>query len=153
MAESEASEDYIIRCRGLPYSATPEDLKKFFSGCSISKLSLTQSYEGRPTGEAFLEMEDDASYKAGLGKNKDHIGKRYIEVFESDRREMDYQLNRGKGSSSSEGVIRLRGLPFNCTKDDILEFFKGQNWYPIPRIILRYCTRDMLAMQCYKLIY
>ena len=141
MAESESSDGYIIKCRGLPYSATIEDLKKFFSGCSITNLHLAQSYEGRPTGEAFLEMDDEESYNSGLGKNKDHIGKRYIEVFESDKREMEYQTKKfNQGSSASEGVIRLRGLPFNCTRGDILDFFKGQNWCAIPRIIYEMCT-------------
>ena len=128
MAESEMSgDDYIIRCRGLPYSATPEELKKFFSGCNISTLHLAQSHDGRPTGEAFLEMEDEDSYNAGLGRNKEHLGKRYIEVFESDRREMDYQMKRcSQDSTASDGVIRLRGLPFNCTRGDIMDFFKGQ---------------------------
>ncbi|KAI6660003.1 Heterogeneous nuclear ribonucleoprotein H [Oopsacas minuta] len=118
-------DDYIIRCRGLPYSATPEDLKKFFSACNITSVFLTQTQDGRPTGEAFLELEDEDSYNSGLKMNKEHIGKRYIEVFESDRLEMDYQIKKStQGSTAADGVIRMRGLPFNCSRGDIAEFFK-----------------------------
>ena len=39
--------------------------------------------EGRPSGEAFIEVEDEADIEAALKKDKGHMGKRYIEVFES----------------------------------------------------------------------
>lgn len=126
----EATDNYILRCRGLPYSVTVDDLKKFFSACSIASVYLAQGQDGRSNGEAFLEIEDEESFDAGLKMNKEHIGKRYIEVFESDRQEMDYQMKKyTQSSSGAEGVIRLRGLPFSCTKDDITNFFKGKLTY------------------------
>ena len=39
--------------------------------------------EGRPSGEAFVEMESDDDVHNALKKDKKNIGKRYIEVFES----------------------------------------------------------------------
>ena len=39
--------------------------------------------EGRPSGEAFVEMESDDDLHMALKKDKCHMGKRYIEVFES----------------------------------------------------------------------
>ena len=118
---------YILRCRGLPYSVAADDLKKFFSACNIASVYLAQGQDGRANGEAFLEMEDEESFDAGLKMNKEHIGKRYIEVFESDRQEMGYQMKKyTQSSSGAEGVIRLRGLPFSCDKEDIINFFKGK---------------------------
>ena len=39
--------------------------------------------EGRPSGEAFVEMESDEDVANALKKDKKNMGKRYIEVFES----------------------------------------------------------------------
>ena len=41
------------------------------------------SREGRPSGEAFIEMESEDDVKNALKKDKERMGKRYIEVFES----------------------------------------------------------------------
>lgn len=51
-------------------------------------------------------------------------------VFEAKRAEMEYVLKRsGKpdlNSSDTDTVVRLRGLPFGCTKEDVCNFFSGK---------------------------
>jgi len=32
----------------------------------------------------------------------------------------------GEGGSDSDAVVRLRGLPYQCTLEDITRFFEGQ---------------------------
>ena len=106
--------------------------------------------EGRPSGEAFVEMESDEDVANALKKDKKNMGKRYIEVFESKVRiklrpilllkifclqvsEMEYALNSSQGSSRGFGgdlfgddaVVRLRGLPFDAGKIQINDFFAG----------------------------
>jgi heterogeneous nuclear ribonucleoprotein F/H len=52
-------------------------------GCEIrgglTGVHLTQSREGRPSGEAFVEFECEEDLQAALKKNKEHLGSRYIE--------------------------------------------------------------------------
>lgn len=40
---------------------------------------MTLSREGRPSGEAYVEMESDEDLKKGLAKHNEHMGHRYIE--------------------------------------------------------------------------
>lgn len=49
-------------------------------------------------------------------------------VFRSKRSEMDWVVKRS-GPNQADGyqdaVIRLRGLPFGCSKEEIAQFFTG----------------------------
>lgn len=58
----------------------------------------------------------------------------FVLVFKSKRSEMEWVVEhsgRSHLSDNSDSVIRMRGLPFECTKEDISNFFEG-----IPLLIL-----------------
>ena len=62
-------------------------------------------------------------------KNNEHMGKRYVEVFESKLSEMEWVCKRMGVTSKekdTETVVRLRGLPFGCSKEEVANFFKGK---------------------------
>ncbi len=40
----------------------------------------------------------------------------------------------GGNDGSADRVVRLRGLPFECSKDDIVKFFSGKTKIPIKKI-------------------
>jgi heterogeneous nuclear ribonucleoprotein F/H len=40
---------------------------------------LTLTREGRPSGEAYIELETEEDMNKALEKDKAHMGKRYIE--------------------------------------------------------------------------
>lgn len=49
-------------------------------------------------------------------------------VFKSNRSEMDWVLKRSGPAdydSCSGCMLRLRGLPFGCSKEEIVQFFSG----------------------------
>jgi len=58
-------------------------------------------------------------------------------VFQVDRYEMDYILKRSGSDAiaaktngeNGDAVVRLRGLPFSCTKEEIATFFLGASSY------------------------
>jgi len=54
-------------------------------------------------------------------------------VFKSDRSEMEFVVQKdgsgGQNIGNSDAVVRLRGLPFVCTHEDIVNFFKGTSYY------------------------
>ena len=62
-----------------------------------------------------------------LAHDKEHMGKRYIEVFASKYSEMEWVVTRmAGGEGDGEAVVRLRGLPYGAQKQDIAEFFAGR---------------------------
>ncbi|XP_060063350.1 heterogeneous nuclear ribonucleoprotein H2-like [Ylistrum balloti] len=128
----------VVRLRGLPWSATAAEVLKFF-GDDVAVVggengvNFTFSREGRPSGEAFVQMVDEANVQKSLEKHNQHMGNRYIEVFRSKTSEMDWVIKRagqGQMSGSNEAVVRLRGLPFGCSKEEIAQFFTGLEIVP-----------------------
>ncbi|KAG7273462.1 hypothetical protein CRUP_032710 [Coryphaenoides rupestris] len=141
--EAMADEGYVIRIRGLPWSCSVEEVSRFFSDCKVanggSSVHFTFTREGRPSGEAFVEMESDEDLKIAVKKDRETLGHRYVEVFKSNSVEMEWVLKHtGPGCAPPEeevggdgdGLVRLRGLPFGCSKEEILQFFSGMEIVP-----------------------
>ncbi|XP_066249366.1 heterogeneous nuclear ribonucleoprotein H [Euwallacea similis] len=123
--------DYIVKLRGLPWSATEDDVAKFLGGEGIREVHLTLSKEGRPSGEAFVELDSMTDLERVETRDKEHMGSRYIEVFKVKRAEMDWIVNRsGAACGNDDGCVRLRGLPFECSKEEIAQFFTGLEIVP-----------------------
>ncbi|XP_035007246.1 heterogeneous nuclear ribonucleoprotein H3 isoform X2 [Hippoglossus stenolepis] len=76
-------EGYVVRIRGLPWSCTQEEVASFFSDCDIvgkvNGVCFTYSKEGRPSGEAFIELKASEGFKNALSKDRKYMGHRYIE--------------------------------------------------------------------------
>ncbi|CAG5131904.1 unnamed protein product [Candidula unifasciata] len=129
----------VVRLRGLPWATKVDEVVYFLRECRIvggpDGVHFTYSREGRPSGEAFVELvsEDDVTH--ALAQNNEHIGNRYIEVFRVDRSEMEWMVKRaGAGVAQNQGmtdaVVKLRGLPFGCSKEEIAHFFAGLEIVP-----------------------
>ncbi|XP_041079234.1 heterogeneous nuclear ribonucleoprotein H-like isoform X3 [Polyodon spathula] len=130
-------EGFVVRVRGLPWSCSVDEVQRFFSDCKIANdttaIHFTYTREGRPSGEAFVELETEEDLKIAVKKDRETMGHRYVEVFRSNNVEMDWVLKHtGPNSPESEGdgLVRLRGLPFGCSKEEIVQFFSGLEIVP-----------------------
>lgn len=129
------SDSLIIKARGLPWSATAKDVASFFKDCNIvgdeNGIHLTKDRQGRASGECFVELASEEDVDKAKAHNKESMGSRYIEIQDSNREEMEWFVNRmpgggqKSGGEGSDGFVRLRGLPFEATKNDIANFFAG----------------------------
>ncbi|XP_041956682.1 G-rich sequence factor 1 [Alosa sapidissima] len=119
---------FIVRIKGLPWSCKKEDLLEFFSECRIREgakgIHFMHLKDGRPNGQAFMEMETEEDVSKALERHRQYLGPRYIEVFEVTEQDAEAIL-QGDSPLSDDGVVRLRGLPFSCTEKDIIQFFSG----------------------------
>lgn len=130
-SEPQKEEVYIVQVKGLPWSCTAQDLLQFFSECRIRDgvkgIHLTLDRLGRPSGRAFVEMEHEADVGKALEKHRQYLGPRYVEVFEVTNSDAESILKKALQAPAYTGVVRLRGLPFTCTKADVAHFFTGLN--------------------------
>lgn len=126
--QTQTKEVYIVQVKGLPWSCTTLDLLHFFAECRIREgergIHLSVDGLGRPTGQAFIEVEHEEDVSKALEKHRQYLGPRYIEVSEVTNSDAEAIL-KNSVKPPSDGVVRLRGIPFTCTEDDIAHFFSG----------------------------
>ncbi|XP_019449884.1 PREDICTED: heterogeneous nuclear ribonucleoprotein F-like [Lupinus angustifolius] len=135
----------VVRLRGLPFDCTEIDVAEFFHGLDIVDVLFVHK-GGKFSGEAFCVLGYILQVDYALQRNRHNIGRRYVEVFRSKRQEYYKAIanevsdarggsprqsasraklyHEGKDSAEHTGVLRLRGLPFSASKDDIMDFFK-----------------------------
>jgi epithelial splicing regulatory protein 1/2 len=127
----EVDSNCVVRARGLPWQSSDQDIAKFFRGLNIAKggVALCLSPQGRRNGEALVRFESQEHRDMALKRHKHHIATRYIEVYKASG---DDFINVAGGSNNeaqaflSKGgqvIVRMRGLPYDCTAKQVLEFF------------------------------
>jgi len=58
---------------------TVGDCRCLCTGCNVIDIHFTFTRDGRPSGEAYIELASEGDVTEALGKNQQHMGKRYIE--------------------------------------------------------------------------
>ncbi|KAF7082349.1 hypothetical protein CFC21_086224 [Triticum aestivum] len=139
-----------VRLRGLPFDCEDVDISKFFAGLDIVDCLLVHK-NGRFSGEGFVVFPSSMQAEFALHRNRQNMGRRYVEVFRC--KKQDYysaiaaEVNQGGGAllepehrhsspplrsrrlsedkSSMEytEVLKLRGLPYSASIEDIIKFF------------------------------
>ena len=108
-----------------------KDIVNLLNDCQIkggdNGVVLTLSADGRASGDAFVELCSQEDLDKALAHNHENMGRRYIEIFKANRNQMNWDCRKEDkiGSGGSSGVVRLRGLPFGCTEEQISTFFTG----------------------------
>ena len=81
----DGEDGFVIRVRGLPWSATTEEIASFFGECEIKGgqegIHMTMTREGRPSGEAYIEMESDEDCEKAVKKDGTVIVCWHLEKF------------------------------------------------------------------------
>lgn len=155
-------ETKIIKLRGLPWNSTVKDILDFLKDCEVAdgekSVHLAISHrDGRPNGEAYVEMATLGDVDKAFEYNKNVLGHRYIEskssnwndsqlhslqlcfvlVFNAKAEEFDTCVRR-QNLVQQDTFIKLRGLPFSCKCDDIEQFFEGST-YSFLHLVLFSC--------------
>ncbi|XP_039961287.1 heterogeneous nuclear ribonucleoprotein H3 isoform X4 [Bactrocera tryoni] len=126
---SNSSGPKYIRLRGLPWSATHKEILNFLKNVNVVNASkgihlITSRWDGKNTGEAYVEVQSQDDVEEARKLNKGLMGHRYIEVFTANPKEAKEAM-RKTGSHGMSYVVKLRGLPYAVTEQQVEEFFSG----------------------------
>mmetsp|Transcript_109005 Transcript_109005/g.305092 ORF Transcript_109005/g.305092 Transcript_109005/m.305092 type:complete len:363 (-) Transcript_109005:183-1271(-) len=86
----------FLRMRGLPFTASKEEIFKFFAVYNpiLDTIVLTYRSDGRATGEAYVGFETPEDSKRAMDLHRKSMGNRYIELFLSNKEEHGRALTR-----------------------------------------------------------
>ena len=125
--EATTDEACIARLRGLPWSYGTAEVCEFLARVSVNLQPEAITMLHNAAGEAFVTLTTAAQLNEVLQANRQQIGKRYVEIFTSSAGEKVAACERNRATMREDagyrGVLRLRGLPFSATAEDILLFF------------------------------
>ncbi|XP_029915035.1 G-rich sequence factor 1 [Myripristis murdjan] len=154
----------VVRLRGLPFSCTEADIVHFFQGLDIVEdgVTIVLDRRGRNSGEAYVRFSSQEEADKALQRDREVMGNRYIEVFPSRGNEIHSSWRRTETSSPAAGPlstprrsvsaphtragshqspvpplhqVHMRGLPFQATAEDIVQFFSP---LAISKILIEY---------------
>ena len=103
-AAAAAEHTGVLKLRGLPFSATKDDIIGFFGGAGELELTplvhdsihIVTSLDGRPSGVAFAEFQSPEEAKIAMARDRQSMGTRYVELFASSREEATRAATSGR---------------------------------------------------------
>lgn len=101
----------FVKLRGLPFESTKTDIADFFAGIEIAPYGITVTMDptGRPSGDAYVELADAAEVEKALLKNKEKIGRRYIEIFKCAKHDVKYVSTQSNSPYGGGGFNPMMG--------------------------------------------
>jgi len=135
----DTEENTFIQLRGLIWSATVEDIKKFLHDCKVKKVVIKKNEQGRPTGDAFVQLDSETDVEKAKSHNRKYLGSRFViieEIYESQFNKETQEVKETvkqeknpnssvKGSILSTNHVKLSNLPRGLSEQDITEFLKN----------------------------
>lgn len=87
---------FVIRMRGIPFSATQQDIKDFFSPLETTAVEVGMEASGRPSGEARVKFSSKEQVKEAMKLDRKNLGSRYVELFD--------ESTSGAGAGMAKGT-------------------------------------------------
>mmetsp|Transcript_133183 Transcript_133183/g.371260 ORF Transcript_133183/g.371260 Transcript_133183/m.371260 type:complete len:923 (-) Transcript_133183:138-2906(-) len=131
----------VLRMRGVPHEKNTEDeIWRFFKDFHVTKVLPKAGIDkdGKPKGEAYVEFSELSEASRALNTLQyAMMGSRYIELFNSTPEEMSMATkekarNPAMADQPTTKCLRMRGLPFKATAEDICSFFSG---FPVMTVV------------------
>jgi len=98
-----AFESNVLKLKGLPFSATEQDLFAFFQGFGTQAVHLHYQPDGRPSGMAFVEFANPEEARRAMARDRAYMGERFVKVLRVPRAEMEEQLGQTGSFGESFG--------------------------------------------------
>ncbi|KAJ8380369.1 hypothetical protein SKAU_G00011470 [Synaphobranchus kaupii] len=141
--ELEPTTDFTVKLRGAPFNVKEQQVREFMAPLKPVAIRIVKNTHGNKTGYVYVDLCSQGEVDKALGKNKDYIGGRYIEVFQAsgvtgnDRKgagmmKQDTQLptfhrelkeDEEAEDVSESGRLFVRNLPYTCTEQELTDVF------------------------------
>ncbi|KAJ4894169.1 RNA-binding (RRM/RBD/RNP motifs) family protein [Raphanus sativus] len=94
----------VVRLRGLPFDCAELDVVEFFRGLDVVDVLFVHK-NSKVTGEAFCVLGVPLQVDFALHKNRQNMGRRYVEVFRSTKQEYYKAIANEVAESRVHGTV------------------------------------------------
>merc|ERR1719510_2269480 len=102
---------YVIRMRGLPFSATELEVAEWFSSVADPfHVSIEYNKEGKPSGDARVYFKTAQDARSAMSKNKQNMAHRYIELFEENPGSGGWEMQQPIGFGMGRQMMMGAGM-------------------------------------------
>jgi hypothetical protein len=154
--EPPAGAYHCVKLTGLPYTTGVETITDFMGGIAIPDggIHILCFPNGQATGTAYVEFMTTMDCQTALERDKNYVGKRYINVSPIDKDDMfaemrvfteqpppdrpplagDSAVEEPEQNENQPMRVFLRNVPYSCTLSDMMDFFK--DFSPLPNSVV-----------------
>ena len=129
---SENGGEFYVKMSGVPFRASVQELKDFFQGGEKPfKVEHSLNSDGRNSGHAFAAFASEQGAEQAMLKDRQYMGPRYVSLSRSDTFGTSQYTGqyapkaKGFDGNFSEFCVKLSGVPFKTTEQEVKDFFKG----------------------------
>ena len=133
---SSNSDVFTLKLSGLPWTATKQQICDFLFGCEVIEgpagVKIEMNERGKPSGSAFVQVRTKTDVENAMKYNKRMLGKRYVDIeiiTTKDGKAVERERYQTKDRSSSSNpdvfTVKLSGLPWTATQQQICDFLFG----------------------------
>jgi hypothetical protein len=122
----------VMRLRGMPFQAGETELREWLKPLDVAPgaIHFIIGVGGRASGDCMVELRTEEEATGLMGKHRELMGTRYVEVFRSTKMEMQMALGTNpapteEALADDTPCVRLRGLPYSASVPDIETFLEG----------------------------
>eukprot|EP00092_Neocalanus_flemingeri_P009845 GFUD01010609.1.p1 GENE.GFUD01010609.1~~GFUD01010609.1.p1 ORF type:complete len:665 (+),score=138.94 GFUD01010609.1:239-2233(+) len=124
-------ENTFLHLKGLVWTATEDDIKKFLNDCNVKEVVLTTNDRGKPSGDAFVHLDNEGDVQKAMAHNREYLRERFVIVEEIYKAQYiretqgGFEPNIAKDNitkSYSDCLVRLGNLPLTSSESDIQSF-------------------------------
>jgi len=129
---SENGGEFYIKMSGVPFRASVQELKDFFEGGEKPiRVEHSLNSDGRNSGHAFAAFASEQAAEQAMLKDRQYMGPRYVSLSRSDTFGTSQYTGQYSSKANafdgnfSEFCVKLSGVPFKTTEQEVKDFFKG----------------------------
>merc|ERR1719394_1316178 len=124
--------EFYIKMSGVPFRASVQELKDFFEGGEKPiRVEHSLNSDGRNSGHAFAAFSSEQAAEQAMLKDRQYMGPRYVSLSRSDTFGTSQYTGQYSSKANafdgnfSEFCVKLSGVPFKTTEQEVKDFFKG----------------------------
>merc|ERR1719206_1029617 len=123
-ATSDEERDYYVKMSGLPWKATKAEIRSFLADINIvGEVVIVLNDHGKPSGDALVQLPTKDDLEKALKCNRKYLHNRFVLLEETDSEAFArVSATESRINEEKDYNLKLSGLPWKATKDDIRSF-------------------------------